>query len=407
MPQTLLILALTLAAQIPQPTEHVELVCRFTAGPLAGQQMSLGTSTSLKPGQTCSNGASTGIVSTASAPPHAGLGNIFDKYTHLPSAGSGAGTVAHPPVIEHPGIGVHPVPPPPPAGPPPIESHAPGAAAAPPPQQAKPPAVEVHAGPPPQQTEHYPMPAPHAPSPPAQEPPPPVAAAPPPAIIVHSGGEHAAPAAPDELREVHQWYESLEKGSAAYTVPASMVLGQTYSATAVIHPPTSPTPADPNAHPLKISPYMRIVLNQTANPGTFEIKPADNDCKFVSMDADTTWVFNVKPLLPGKDRTLDFAAYVVYGTGDGTCRPENLKTIDILTQTETVSISALTWPEFIQKVTVDFLSDPGSWFKFILPGGAGFITISGLIAWWKKRKAAKAETHDVQHAPEAHAPSER
>lgn len=178
-----------------------------------------------------------------------------------------------------------------------------------------------------------------------------------------------------------------------------MVLGQTYSATAVIHPPTSPTPAAPDAHPLKMSPYMRIVLNQTANPGTFEIKPEGNDCKFVSMDADTTWVFDVKPLLPGKDRVLDFAAYVVYGTGDATCKPENLKTIDVLSDTERVTIAAITPRKAWQDIVVSFITDPTKWFKFILPGGLGFAAIKWLYSWWKKRKSARIASTQPQHTP--------
>lgn len=404
MPQPTLValVALGLAAQFsPIARQHApaasaaeaaeaRLACSFKEGPRAGHQQTLPQSTTLKFGEACSDDAgSTGIVIFATTTSSAGVSDSMDKVRSTvrndtesarpeprrPPAASGSpaeaereeNTTQPSEAADHAGgTGV-----------------GSGAAAAPrpPPPPSTAATAATAAEPTPQHNTAAPAPAPK-PELPAQA----------------QGPAPSAP--PDESEQVHRWFQSLQKGSAIYSVPATMVLGQTYSATAVIHPPTSPQPASPDAHALKISPYMRIVLSQTGNPGTFDIRPDGNDCKFVSTDADTTWVFNVKPLLPGKDRALDFAAYVVYGTGDTSCRPENLKTIDVLSDTERVTIAAITRQQAWQEMVVSFVTDPSKWFKFILPGGIGFAALKWLITWWnKRRKAAKPTTAPAPHTP--------
>lgn len=392
-PHLILLLASGLTAQLIPAARHpapaasdaqTHLVCSLNTGPRAGHQEALPPSTTLKLGDACSDGAeSSGLVIVATIPSHAGLSDIFDKIRNT-SRGE-AGSSSYPAPQPAPDTREHP----------PAtttdsttdstvradrEDTAPASPTSPPPPPAPASAAATAA-------EHNP---PHTTVAPIQPPKP--------ELPVQAQGAAPGPP-PDESEQVHRWFQNLEKGSATYSVPASMVLGQTYSATAVIHPPTSPTPADPNAHALKISPYMRIVLNQTANPGTFEIRPDGNDCKFVSMDADTTWIFSVKPLLPGKDRALDFAAYVVYGTGDATCRPENLKTIDVLSDTERVTVAAITPRKAWQDIVVSFITDPAKWFKFILPGGLGFAALKWFIDWWKKRRSARLTATTAHHTP--------
>jgi hypothetical protein len=198
----------------------------------------------------------------------------------------------------------------------------------------------------------------------------------------------AAPAAQSPAQQVHQWYEDLPVGSVKYHVPTNMVLGESYAATAVLTPPGSTEAPGAGDRPLKVSTYMRIVLAQPDNPGTFEVQPEQGICKFVSIDADTTWTFLVKPILPGENKHVSFSAYAVYGVDDSSCSPDNLKLINVLSDTETVTISAITGKRAWQQIVVSFLSDPVKWIKVILPGGTGFAVIAGLIAWWRKRRAA-------------------
>lgn len=350
-----------------------QLLCRFTTGPLAGHVRALPPSATSKPGEPCvDDEGSAGEVILATVPPTAAAPDWWTKITNkygteeyqykLPS---------HPPT-------------------------APASAAPPPPPPPPPATVQLPSG-----AGHGAKPPHTVDRSPAGVEPPVIAVSPASSSGTSSSAASGSkpPPGSDEVQQVHEWYEGLQKGSATYQVPTDMVMGETYSATAVIHPPTSPTPAAPDSHPLKISPYMRVVLNQTANPGTFDIKSEGNDCKFVSMDADTKWVFDVKPLVPGKDRVLDFAAYVVYGTGDATCKPENLKTIDVLSDTRRVTIAAITPRKAWQDIVVSFITDPTKWFKFILPGGLGFAALRWLYTWWKKRKSAKVPSPQPQHTP--------
>jgi hypothetical protein len=194
---------------------------------------------------------------------------------------------------------------------------------------------------------------------------------------------------PSPAQQVHLWYESLPEGSVKYVVPTKMVLNESYSATATLHPPGSTEAAGPEDHPLKVSTYMRIALDQTDNPGTFTIQAEEPPCKFVSIDADTTWTFLVTPVLPGQNKRLGFSAYAVYGGDDNSCAPGNLKRVNVLSDTETVTVAAITGRRAWQQIVVSFFSDPAKWFKFILPGGAGFAMIGSLIAWWRKRARSK------------------
>jgi hypothetical protein len=188
---------------------------------------------------------------------------------------------------------------------------------------------------------------------------------------------------------VHLWFEALPEGSVKYHVPTNMVLGDSYSATAVLHPPGQTEAPGLGGRPLKVSTYMRIALAQPDNPDTFDIQAEQPSCKFVSIDADTTWTFLVKPVLPGGNKHLSFSAYAVYGVDDSSCAPENLKLVNVLSDTETVTIAAITRQQAWQRIVVSFLSDPAKWFKFILPGGAGFAVVGSLIAWWRKRGKSK------------------
>jgi hypothetical protein len=64
----------------------------------------------------------------------------------------------------------------------------------------------------------------------------------------------------------------------------------------------------------------------------------------------------------------------------------------VTTDTETVQVQAINARDTEHKLKDDAIEHPGKWvgyLKYILPGGAVFTFFAGIVAWWKKRSAAK------------------
>lgn len=179
-----------------------------------------------------------------------------------------------------------------------------------------------------------------------------------------------------------------------------MILGNQYTASAYIPavgtslaaPTTDPKTARTIDKNIKVSPYMRVSLAAPANADTFRIESPTQDCKFVSLDGATRWDFSVTPIRSGTNKTLTFTTTVLYGNASSACDKTNPKTIDVTTDTETVQVQAINARDTGEKLKDDAIQHPGKWagyVKYILPGGAIFTFIAGIVAWWKKRSAAK------------------
>jgi hypothetical protein len=182
-----------------------------------------------------------------------------------------------------------------------------------------------------------------------------------------------------------------------------MVMGTPYTAKAYI-PTLGTNLATPTDDPkkvktvdkgIKVSPYMRVSLAAPDDPDSFTITPPTQDCKFVSMDGGTEWDFSVTPVHAGNNKKLTFTTSVLYGTGAEACDKANPKTIDVTTDTETVQVNLVPGAKGLgHRAAEDAVKNPGKWIdylKYILPGGAVFTFIAGILAWWKKRSAATAK----------------
>ena len=213
---------------------------------------------------------------------------------------------------------------------------------------------------------------------------------------------HASPATSspgeDDAQALHTWYGKLSQGWVRYTVPSPMVMERQYSASAFI-PAVGSALAAPTADPqktktvdksIKVAAYMSVALAAPDDPDSFTITPPAQACKFVSPDGDARWDFTVIPHHAGTNKQLTFTTSVLYGDGAAACDPNNVKTIAVTTDTETVQVNLLPGTRGMgHEAAESVVKDPGKWvgyLKYILPGGAIFTFIAGIIHWGQKRR---------------------
>ncbi|HEV2711190.1 MAG TPA: hypothetical protein VGU67_13330 [Edaphobacter sp.] len=199
----------------------------------------------------------------------------------------------------------------------------------------------------------------------------PAAAAPPPP----AGG--VDPYQGSEVRA--QWVKALKNGKIEYLIPTQMKLHETSVVTVVVHGFADTSPNDlagAKEGILKVSPYMRMQLTAD-NPDEFEIDPKVGAVLPVPIDSSAKWTWNVVPKQPANNQTLTIEAFLVYSeNGDN---PQEL----LPSYVATVSVSV---PGFWESLREEFWDDPSAAIKYLLPGGAGFTALAGLIVWWWKRR---------------------
>ena len=198
-----------------------------------------------------------------------------------------------------------------------------------------------------------------------------------------TGDESPTPttAPPSYGQRVGDWYKQLKQGSIEYNVPPKMVWKVASTVTVVIHgyqaPKTSSLPEATGSGTLKVSDRMKVKLLCPDHPDEFTITNEDSndDVRYVPADSTTTWRWQVTPNYPAKGQKLVVQAWVLYPEQEEKYAQE----LPVYTATLDVDASLVT------NAARGFWSDPGNWVKYMLPGGAGFIFLAGLIAWTKKK----------------------
>lgn len=196
----------------------------------------------------------------------------------------------------------------------------------------------------------------------------------------------AAPAAePTQDDHINSWFNQLKQGAIEYKVPPKMVwnVGSTVSVT--IHgyqsPPTPALPGATGSGTLKVSDRMKVRLLCLENPDEFAIVDEDGagDTRFVPTGGTTTWRWLVTPKFPAKGQKLTIQAWTLYPGQDDKYAEE----LPVYIATLDVDAS------LVKNAERGFWSDPGNWVKYMLPGGAGFIFLAGIVAWFMKRFSKK------------------
>ncbi len=194
----------------------------------------------------------------------------------------------------------------------------------------------------------------------------------------------AAPAAgpgPADAEHVSGWFKQLKEGAIEYNIPKKMTWQQQSTVTVVIHgfaaPKTTSLPEPTGTGTLKVSDRMKVQLLAPDNPDEFTIEkePGTEDIKFVPMDSTTTWRWQVTPKYPRKGQKMTIQAWVLYPGEEEKVAEE----LPVYTASLDVDASV------ISNAERGFWSDPGNWVKYMLPGGAGFVFLAGIVMWIRKK----------------------
>jgi hypothetical protein len=205
-----------------------------------------------------------------------------------------------------------------------------------------------------------------------------------------SGGANGTPApsnsgSSDNLGEEEaKWFSQLPSGSIRYDVPPQMTIGVPSTVTVTIDgykaPAQQPNSDGSAPSTLKVADWMRVEISQPGNPDEFTITgdPGQNP-QFVPIDSGATWEWTVTPNHLGTQKKLQFQAFVLY-------RDDKSKVQRELPSTQkTVTVQAEGVKGIVHQEEDNFWLKPDNWFKYMLPGGAGFGALVALFGWWQKR----------------------
>jgi len=201
---------------------------------------------------------------------------------------------------------------------------------------------------------------------------------------VATGTKTAADEASNEYAEglaIQKWEKELKTGKIEYNLPTKMSLPDATTVSVVVHgyeDVNGTTLAGAQSAALKVSQRMRVELNADGNPDEFKIEPDGTDAvQLVPIDGTARWQWKVTPKEPAANQKLTIRALLVYPDDP------NKADVEITSYTAEVSVqvgSSWEWTKYL------FWNDPVGLLKYLLPGGAGFAFVAGLVAWWWKRR---------------------
>lgn len=192
------------------------------------------------------------------------------------------------------------------------------------------------------------------------------------------------PVAADGYRQgeaFEAWKKGLKTGKIEYQVPTRMLMQHASMVTVVIHgygdTATVSLPEATGSGSLTQSERMKVELLAEDHPGDFTIAPQGDVVQFVPINGATTWTWSVTPNVPGR-KQLIVRASVIYPGGDEKMQ-QQLKPY--------VAVVAVNVPSTWERIVESYHADPLKWFSYVIPGGAGFTFLVGIVVWgWKKKK---------------------
>ncbi len=192
---------------------------------------------------------------------------------------------------------------------------------------------------------------------------------------------------PSLATQVENWFAQLKQGALQYKVPSTMFWKEASTVTVQIQGPQAPLssalPGATGSGSLKVSDRMKVIVSSPDNPDEFTITraPGTDEIQFVPANSTATWNWTVTPRYTAKAQKLSVAAWVLYPGQDDRI----LEELPVYTASIDVHVPGLT--ECLKRL---FEGDPDYWLKYGLPGGAGFVFLSGAFAglrqWLKKRR---------------------
>jgi hypothetical protein len=201
----------------------------------------------------------------------------------------------------------------------------------------------------------------------------------------------AAPSVDPEVA----WFSKLQNGLLKQYVPPTMQWKVSSSVTVVVGgekaDASSALPNATGSSPIKVSRQMKVIVFCPDNPDEFTIaaEPGTQEVQYVPEDGATTWNYSVTPKYTGKNQKIAIRAWVIY---PGSSNADH----ELPVYTAVVNVRVPSIGECIKRLVE---GDPDYWVKYGLPGGAGFIFVSGIATgiwkWLRKKKARGAAPEPV------------
>ena len=180
---------------------------------------------------------------------------------------------------------------------------------------------------------------------------------------------------------IQQWEKELKTGKIEYNLPTKMSLPDATTVSVVVHgyeDVNGQVQAGAQSAALKVSQRMRVTLSAEENPDEFKIeRDGTDEVQLVPIDGTARWQWKVTPKEPAADQKLTIRALLVYPDDP------NKADVQITSYTAEISVQVGSLWEWIKYL---FWNDPVGLLKYLLPGGAGFAFVAGLVAWWWKRR---------------------
>lgn len=180
---------------------------------------------------------------------------------------------------------------------------------------------------------------------------------------------------------IQQWEKELKTGKIEYNLPTKMSLPDASTVSVVVHgyeDLNGPVQPGAKSDTLKVSQRMRVTLSAEENPNEFKIeRDGTDDVQLVPIDGTARWQWKVTPKEPATDQKLTIRALLVYPDDP------NKADVQITSYTAEISVQVGSLWEWMKYL---FWNDPVGLLKYVLPGGAGFAFVAGLVAWWWKRR---------------------
>lgn len=223
--------------------------------------------------------------------------------------------------------------------------------------------------------------APSPPQPPSQEASKPTIRSHVPKVPLPMAPLAEAPAVDPEVA----WFSQLQNGLLKQYVPPTMQWKVSSSVTVVVGgekaDASSALPNATGSSTIKVSRQMKVIVFCPDNPDEFTIaaEPGTQDVQYVPEDGATTWNYSVTPRYTGKNQKVAIRAWVIY---PGSTNADH----ELPVYTAVVNVGVPSLGECIKRLVE---GDPDYWLKYGLPGGAGFVFLSGAVTgiWkWLRRK---------------------
>lgn len=188
----------------------------------------------------------------------------------------------------------------------------------------------------------------------------------------------------DQMQQAfEQWYKNLPTGSLQPNGPQEMYYRQPAQWSVTVSGPetaagmAAQSDAAGGGSAVKVSDYMKVLLSCPDNPGEFKIENArgSTDVQFVPDFGSATWSWVVTPEFTAKRQRLLVTAWVIDPDKNITTQER-----EVYSEYFTVAVPSV-WQMFVHTIE----SDPNYWLHYMLPGGAGFIFLAGIVTWlWRR-----------------------